>query len=176
MIVQHVIRERLGRGLHHPLKYADVESCFEGAGADRMFLSVRFIGSPSADDPEHRQKPRSGPPREHREMVRVHYHPSAHRVPMDGDVPWLDVDDPIVVFAEVWPLEREMTQWLPQLRGFLAGLIKANVDGLMQNGLPGQRFLVHASLLPETSEIEVGTTSWTELRRNAEAIHNVNIP
>jgi hypothetical protein len=176
MIVQHVTRERLGGSLHHPLKYADLAACLEEVGAERVYLSVRFVGTPSAASPEYREKSRSEPVREQHELVQIHYHPSAHRVEVEGTPPWEGVTDPVVVFVDIWPVERDVTQWLPRLRSFLAGLVKANITGLLPNGLPASRFLLHASLLSETSEIEVGTTTWTELRRNQEAVHAVAIP
>ena len=176
MIVQHVTRERLGRGLHHPLKYADIEACVDAAGASRIFLSVRFVGQPSSGQPDHRDRPVGAEGREYRELVRLHYHPEAHRVPVEGEAPWADVDNPVVLFADVWPVERELTQWLPRLRSYLAKLVAANVNALTPDGLPTSRWLLHCALLPETSEVEVGTTTWTELRRNDEAITISAVP
>ena len=163
-------------GLHHPLKYADIEACLPGAGSRRVYLSVQFRGQPSSDLPEHRDRHHGPDSREYRQLARVHYHPEPSRVPTEDTPPWSNDDDPTVVFVEVWPVQRDLTQWLPNLRAFLTKLLRANVDGIAPKGLDGSRFLLHFGLLPETSEIEVGTTSWTELRRNREAVHAVAVP
>jgi len=177
MILQHVTRERLPRGLHHPLKYADLEAPLQGKGAPRLYLSARFGGDVLREPPEHRT---GGPAatavgREYLQLARIHYHPQAHRVLDGDDLPWGDQDDPLVVFADVFPVEREVSQWLPALRRFTAQTAAAHVGKLAGNGLPGDRWLVHLALLPETSELEVGTVTWTDLRRNDERIERVPI-
>lgn len=174
MILQHVIRERVAPGLHHPLKYSDLETPIAMSTDVPVHLAVTFLAR-TLNEPDEPSK--GGPPLgEYRLLTKVHFHPEAHRVPTTGDVPWADATSPTVVFADVHPVEREVTQWLPGLRKFTAELVAEKLLAQTGGAFPGDRWQLTIALLPETSELQWGLTTWTALRRNAEVVQRVAIP
>ncbi len=182
MIVQHVSRDRHPRDLHHVLRYGDLEAAIPHEGKNKVFLSMHFTGTVASDPPEHRQSKRTGRKRagllegaEYVQLVRVHYHPRAERVTEVEGKPWADVDDPVVIFGEVFPITRKVSEWFPRLRASLAELLTTRIATLTAQGLPGDRWLLHVGFLPESGSLEVGVTTWSDLRKNDEKIERVAI-
>ena len=176
MIIGHVHKERLSKQLYHPLKYADLEACVDTPTLPQAYLAVRFSGTPSDHVPTHRTQTGGGAPREAHQLAMLHHHPSPERVSFPGDVPWADKTAPKVIFADVWPVDRALTKRTPQLRNWLAQTMADQVRKLNGQHLFEHRWLLHIALLSETMELEIGTTTWTDLRRNRETIARISLP
>ncbi len=180
MIIEHVTRDRHPKDLHHPVRYADLEGLFvDPGGKERLYLSLHFGGAVLESVPEHRQSKRPGRQKAglpgsaaYVQLLRVHHHPDPTRVKPPADTPWAEDDKPRVMFADVLPLERKLTEWFPSLRAQLCDVLAPRLGHLQALG-PNARWLVHVALLPESAELEVGTTTWTELLRNEEAIERL---
>lgn len=177
MIVQHVSREKHPRNLHHVVRYGDLESAVPAGERQKVFLSVQFTGAVVPEPPAHRQSQRSGRKKagvatsaEYVQLARVTFHPIAARVVEPEGKPWAEVDEPTVVFAEVYPIERSVSEWFPKLRASVAETLTTRIGELTRGGLPTGRWLLHIGFLPESGSIEVGTTTWTDLRKNDERI------
>ncbi len=174
MIIRHVIREKHGKGLHHVLKYADLEVCAQAPGVRKSYLHLDYPAEPVTSRPEWRRGQQRG--EDWFEVLMLHFHPSAARVMSDEDTPWQGVEEPVVLFGRVPPVPREISAWLPQLRSFVADVVAERVRNLAPSGLPTQRWTVHVALLPESSTVEVGVQTWTDLRRNDERIERIQVP
>lgn len=183
MIVENVTRDRHHKDLHHPLRYADLEGLLEDPGAKaRLHLSVHFTGSVLESVPEHRQSKRAGRQKAglphqaaYFQVLQLHHHPDAARVVEAAGRPWADEQQPRVVFAQIHPLERKVTEWFPALRGAMVDAIRDRVASEMAQG-PSVRWMIHVALLPESAEFEIGTTTWSELLRNDEIIVRQPLP
>ncbi|GEM_PF-2735765 len=176
MIIKHVTRGRSPRTVHHPLKYSDLETAVGEQGGARVHLAVHFADTPVNARPHDSVVSGADAGSEYRQLVQVHFHPQAHRVPSANDVPWAGEDEPNVIFVDVFPIERDVSKWLPRLRLFITAELNRRVGELTKGGLPSDRWLLRAGLLPETSELEVETTTWTALRRNKATIDVVGVP
>lgn len=181
MIVQHVSREKHPRNLHHVVRYGDLEAAVPVGERQSVYLSVQFIGSVVSGPPEHRQSQRSGRTKagvrgvEYVQLAKVSFHPRAERVIDPDGCPWSDEEDPVVVFAEVYPIERKVSEWFPKLRAAVAEVLMARVGELARGGLPTDRWLLHVGFLPESGSLEVGITTWTDLRKNSERVDQFKV-
>ncbi len=174
MIVGHVIRERHAKDLHHVLKYADLEACAQAPDVRKSFLYLNYPAEPITTRPKWRRKGRAS--EDWYELLTLHYHPEAGRVLADDGTPWAGVDEPVVVFSQVPPVPRDISAWLPKLRSFVAGVVAEKVEALAPRGLPTGRWIVHVALLPESSTLEVGVQTWTDLRHNDEIVERIPVP
>ena len=174
MIVRHVTRDKHGKDLHHVLKYADLESCARAPGVRKSFLHLTYPAEPSTRRPTWRRKGRGK--EDWFELLTLHYHPEASRVMADEGTPWAGVESPVVLHGQVPPVPRDISAWLPQLRSFVAKVVADRVVALAPDGLPTGRWILHVALLPESSTLEVGMQTWTDLRRNDEQIERIPVP
>ena len=183
MIVENVTRDRHHKDLHHPLRYADLESLLEDPGAkSRLHLSVHFTGAVLESVPEHRQSKRPGRQKAglphqaaYFQILQLHHHPEPARVVEPAGRPWADEEQPRVVFAQIHPLDRKVTEWFPAIRSAIVEAIAERVTAAMAQG-PSVRWMIHVALLPESAEFEIGTTTWTALLRNDEVIVRQPLP
>lgn len=183
MIIEHVTRDRHHRDLQHPLRYADLEALLPRQEApDRVYLAAHFTGAPLDDVPEHRQSRRPGRTRAdlpgsaaYHQVMRLHHHPEAARVVDPAGRPWAGDASPRVVFADVHPLDRKVAEWFPGLRAAVGEVLGPRVRALFAAG-PASRWLLHVALLPESTELEIGTTRWTALLRHDEDIERIALP
>ncbi|MCO4762920.1 MAG: hypothetical protein KC502_15500 [Myxococcales bacterium] len=182
MIVQHVSREKHPRDLHHVVRYGDLEAVVPVGERQKVYLSVQFTGSVVADPPEHRQSQRAGRKKagdsageEYVQLGTVQFHPRAERVIDPEGCPWADDEAPTVVFAELHPIPRKVSEWFPQLRSAVADVLKSRVGTLTRKGLPSARWLLHVGFLPESGSLEVGITTWTDLRKNDEQLERLQV-
>ena len=183
MIDENVTRDRHHKDLHHPLRYADLESLLEDPGAkSRLHLSVHFTGAVLESVPEHRQSKRAGRQKAglphqaaYFQILQLHHHPEPARVVEPAGRPWADEEQPRVVFAQIHPLDRKVTEWFPAIRSAIVEAIAERVTAAMAQG-PSVRWMIHVALLPESAEFEIGTTTWTALLRNDEVIVRQPLP
>lgn len=174
MIVHHVTRDKHGKDLHHVLKYADLEGCAWAPDVRKSYFHIDFLADPVVEQPDWRRGP---PPRaDWYELLNLHFHPQPERVMPATDMPWADVTDPVVLFGRVPTVPREISTWLPQLRTFIAQVVADRVRILAPKGLPTGRWTLHVALLPESSTLEIGLQTWTDLRRNDETIERISVP
>ncbi len=184
MVTRHIIKNRPPKTHHHLLRFAELERAANPSRNEALFLSVSFSDSASSNIPKRRKSIRKGrlksgvpgPGWEYYEMVEVQYHPEADRVMPPEGTPWASHDDPTVLFAKILPLPRLVTSRFPGLRRFVANLLDARISKLRSARGPQRRWLLHLGLLPESATIEVGTTTWTALRRNPEVVERIEIP
>jgi hypothetical protein len=180
MIVEHVQRDRATRDLHHVLRYGDLQGLLpDPGGRDRLYLAVHFRGAVGVDVPEHRQSRRSGRQRAdapagatYFRICDVHFHPECERVREAEGTPWAEEPGARVVFADVHPIERKVSAWFPGLRAGVAAALGAEIDRRCAAGWDA-RWLLHVALLPESSELELGRTTWTALLRQPEDVWRV---
>jgi len=177
MIVQHVSREKHPRELHHVVRYGDLEAAVPAAERQTVYLSVHFTGSVVSSPPSHRQSQRAGRTKagskasvEYVQLASVTYHPRAERVVQADRMPWADDAEPVVVFAELHPITRKVGEWFPKLRTSVAEVLASRIGELTRGGLPTGRWLLHIGFLPESGSLEVGITTWTDLRKNPEQV------
>lgn len=184
MIVSHVVREKTAKDLHHLLKYADLQAGVRDPGRkEKVFLHVDYVANPVTEPPPTRRSARSKRRRpdepvgqDWHELVEVHFHPRAERVMAGSELPWADQTDPNVVFGRVSPLPREVSGRLPRLRACVAEVVQQRMRQLAPDGLPTGRWRIHVALLPESACLEIGVTTWTDLRENEETIEHVDLP
>ncbi len=182
MIVQHVSREKHPRELHHVVRFGDLEAAVPTAERQTVFLSVQFTGSVVSGPPEHRLSQRSGRTKagsndgvDYVQLALVSFHPRAERVVEPDGRPWDGVVEPVVVFAEIYPIERKVSEWFPKLRAAVGEVLVARIGELARGGLPGERWLLHIGFLPESGSLEVGVTTWTDLRKNDELVDQFKV-
>lgn len=180
MIVEHVSRDRHSKDLHHVLRYGDLEALLpDPGGKERVFLAAHFQGAVADAVPDHRQSRRSGRQRaglpgsaSYYQLCRLHYHPDAARVsPIEG-TPWAEENQPTVVFTDVMPIARKVSEWFPTLKAGMTEVLAAEIRQLTAGGF-GDRWLLHVALLPESGELEIGRTTWSDLLRNDEKVWRV---
>ena len=184
MVTQHVTKNPAPKAHHHLLRFAELQRAANESGNEALFLSVSFSGTPSTSVPDRRKSIRKGrrksglpgPGWEYYEMVEVQYHPEAARVMPPEGTPWAGRESPTVLFASVLPLPRSITRRFPRLRSFVADLLEARIGQLRSAKGPRRRWLIHLGLLPESAVVEIGTTTWTALRRNPEKIERIEVP
>lgn len=183
MIVEHVIRERHNKDLHHVLRYGDLEGIMpDRGGRDRVYLSAQFKGAVADGVPLHRQSKRPGRRKAglpdnatYFQLCRLHHHPSAERVIDPEGTPWQSDTAPSVVFAELLPISRKVSEWFPLLRQGVVDALGAEITALANDGY-GARWQIHVALLPESAELEIGVTTWTDLLQNDEKIWRIPLP
>jgi hypothetical protein len=183
MIVEHISRDRHPKDLHQVLRYGDLEGIMPaGGGRERVYLSAHFLGEVADGVPAHRQSIRPGRRKAglpdkatYFQLCRLHHHTDASRVVPPEGKPWQADAAPAVVFAEVQPIARKVSVWFPMLRQAIVDVLAAEVAGLVGDGY-GSRWQIHVALLPESAELEIGVTTWTDLLRNDEKIRRVALP
>ncbi|MEY3013926.1 MAG: hypothetical protein RIT45_2661 [Pseudomonadota bacterium] len=180
MIVEHVRRDRHPKDIHHVLRYGDLEGLLPLQDDKQwIYLSAHFGGAVTDSVPDHRQSRRSGRQRAglpgtatYFQLCRLHFHPDASRVVDAAGTPWETAQQPTVVFADVMPVAHKVSEWFPTLKAGICEVLGGEIRQLVANGY-SDRWLLHVALLPESAELEIGRTTWSDLLRNDEKVWRV---
>jgi hypothetical protein len=170
-IIPHIVKEKLPRELHFPLKYHELEECLAAHLAGDVFLDVHeSTWRVYRDTPvEHRL-----PPDDHH-LLQLRFDPEEPRSPHDPE-PWRDLAERTVVHARLYAVPHAAMipggLWRELLRGALADALRR----LAAPGLWAHRWELRVLLRGDERALEVWLDRWTGVRHEEPQRWRIDVP
>ena len=160
-IIRYVLKNRLPKEWHYPIRQADLEACLSGFGEGILYLEIHFRDKQALSLEERDQLLAEG---KYKLVECLAYEPDPSWLRYE---PWRDVENPFVTQIGVYPIPHGIVPHSQLDRVRLRNLLTDQIRQLTSGNITARPWRLTLALLTEPGVIECMSGIWTKARREA---------